>query len=130
MSKHSVYDIIEKAVDCLDDSRELLDGKRFDASLNRSYYTMFHCIQALLATINVISKSHKGSHNAFHKEFILPNQVSKELGVALKRTFEKRQFSDYDYDDVFPEEAAQSFTDAELFLKETVLYLKKNNFLQ
>lgn len=78
----------------------------------------------------MISKSHKGAHNSFHKEFILTGSISKELGISLKRTFERRQFSDYDYDDIFPEEAMQSFNNAELFLNETVLYLKENNFLQ
>jgi uncharacterized protein (UPF0332 family) len=43
---HSIEEIIEKAIDCLDDSRDLLERQRFDASLNRSYYAMFHCIQA------------------------------------------------------------------------------------
>ncbi|REA58476.1 hypothetical protein DSL64_20520 [Dyadobacter luteus] len=130
MNKHSIDDIIGKAINCLDDSRDLMERKRFDASLNRSYYTMFHCIQALLSSINVVSKSHKGAQNSFHKDFILNGLLSRDLGIALKRTFEKRQFSDYDYDDIFPEEALQSLNDAELFLNETVLYLKENSFLQ
>lgn len=87
MSIHSVEDIIEKAIDCLDDSRDLLERRRFDASLNRSYYAMFHCIQALLSSINVVSKSHKGAHYSFHKDFVLTGLISRDLGIALKRTF-------------------------------------------
>lgn len=130
MRSRTLDDIVSKAVDCLNDAVLLLKEKSFDAALNRSYYTMFHCIQALLFTIEFAAKSHSGAHNAFHKEFILPKLFSKDLGLALKRTFEKRQFGDYDYDEVLLEDAEESVNDAELFLNATILYLKKNNFLQ
>ena len=123
MSDHSIANILSKASDCLDDSILLLSEESYDAALNRSYYTMFHSIQALLFTISFVAKSHSGAHNAFHKHFILTQLLPRNLGLVLKRTFEKRQFGDYDYDEVLLE-------DARLFFEVTVLYLKKNNFLK
>jgi len=123
MSDHSIANILSKASDCLDDSILLLSEESYDAALNRSYYTMFHSIQALLFTISFVAKSHSGAHNAFHKHFILTQLLPRNLGLVLKRTFEKRQFGDYDYDEVLLE-------DARLFFEATVLYLKKNNFLK
>jgi uncharacterized protein (UPF0332 family) len=130
MKTHSIENIIEKAADCLDDSQEFMSLKRFEGSLNRSYYAMFHCIHALLETINFSAKSHKGAHNAFHKNFILTEKLSKNYGLALKRTFERRQFSDYDYDEVSYEAARESLENANEFLQATIAYLKENNHLQ
>ncbi|MCF0059052.1 HEPN domain-containing protein [Dyadobacter sp. CY356] len=130
MKINPVDDIISKAVDCYDDSKEFLAKERYEAALNRSYYSMFHCIQALLSTVKFVAKSHSGAHNAFHKEFILTQRFSKDLGLALKRTFEKRQFGNYEYDEVLYEDAKESVDDAQKFLVATTQYLKENNFLK
>ena len=130
MSDHSIANILSKASDCLDDSILLLSEESYDAALNRSYYAMFHSIQALLFTISFVAKSHSGAHNAFHKHFILTQILPRNLGLVLKRTFEKRQCGDYDYEEVLLEDAKESVEDARLFFEATVLYLKKNNFLK
>lgn len=130
MNGYTTTEILAKASDCMDDAKDLLSGDRYDAALNRAYYTMFHCIQALLSTKLIVTKSHKGAHNSFHREFILTQLFPKKLGLALKQTFEKRQFSDYDYDEVLQEDAKESVEDAAHFFEATILYLKQNNFLQ
>ena len=130
MKVHSIEDIISKMVDCLDAGRDLLSAKHYDAALNRSYYAMFHGVQALLFTIDKVTKSHTGAHNAFHKEFILTGVIEKKLGLGLKKTFEKRQFSDYEYDETSEQTAIDSFEDAEYFVHTIVNYLKQNNHLK
>jgi uncharacterized protein (UPF0332 family) len=40
----------------------------------------------------------------------------------------KRQFSDYDYDEVLEEDARESIDDAVIFVNATTQYLKENNF--
>ncbi|MCF0053733.1 HEPN domain-containing protein [Dyadobacter sp. LJ53] len=129
MKVYSIDDIVSKMVDCLDAGRDLLASKHYDAVLNRSYYAMFHGIQALLFTINKVTKSHTGTHNAFHKEFILTGLIEKRIGLSLKRTFERRQFSDYEYDETSEQTAIDSFNEAEYFVHSIVQYLKKNNHL-
>lgn len=130
MKVHSIEDIITKMVDCLDAARDLLALNRYDATLNRSYYAMFHGTQALLYSINKVTKSHTGAHNAFHKDFILTGLIEKKLGLGLKRTFEKRQFSDYEYEETSEQDAIDSFEDAEYFVHAVVKYLKQNNHLK
>jgi uncharacterized protein (UPF0332 family) len=130
MKEISLSDIVGKMVGCLDDARELLELRRAEAVLNRSYYAMFHGVQALLFTINLPAKSHTGAHNAFHKEFILTELVERKLGLVLKRTFGKRQFSDYEYDEVSYKDALESFDDAEYFVKAVISFLKENNYLK
>lgn len=50
--------------------------------------------------------------------------LDAELSAILQRSSEKRQFSDYDYDEVFEEDARQSLDDAQYFMDVVSLYLK------
>ena len=103
----------------------------YDVSLNRSYYAMIHSIQALLTSIGAsLNKSHTGTHNAFHKEFIVSGIFPREHGVVLKRIFEQRQFGDYDYQEVREEDAAKGLVDSEKFVDAALQYLKENNHLK
>lgn len=61
MKDVSLSDIVAKMVGCLDDARELLELRRAESVLNRSYYALFHGVQALLFTINLPAKSHRGT---------------------------------------------------------------------
>ncbi len=130
MSEVSIERILRKAEDCLENAKAMLAESSLEASLNRSYYSIFHCVQALLLTSGVHSKTHVGSHNKFRELFIKTGIWDKYFSTILQRSFEKRQFSDYDYDEVFESEAKESVDDAVHFFTTTVLYLKENNFLQ
>jgi uncharacterized protein (UPF0332 family) len=126
-----IESIVEKALECLKNARQCYSGEMYDVALNRAYYVMFHSIQALLSSIGAsINKSHSGTHNAFHKEFIATGIMPRDHGVALKRIFEQRQFGDYDYQEVHEEEAAEGIADAEKFVSAAIQYLKENNHLQ
>jgi uncharacterized protein (UPF0332 family) len=123
--------IVEKALECLKNAKQCYSGEMYDVSLNRSYYAMFHTIQALLCSIGAsLNKSHTGTHNAFHKDFIMTNIMPRDLGIALKRIFEQRQFGDYDYQEVREEEAAEGIVDAEKFVSAALQYLKENNHIK
>ena len=130
MSELTLVKILRKADECLQDARYSFEESSFEASVNRSYYSIFHLIQALLFVSNVVSKTHVGAHNKFRELFIKTSALDADLSSILQRSFEKRQFSDYDYDEVFKEDASQSLEDAEHFMNVVVLYLKENNFLQ
>lgn len=53
MSRDEIIKIIAKAEDFLEDAEYLLNGDRYAAVINRSYYAMFTMIQALLLTKNI-----------------------------------------------------------------------------
>jgi len=130
MSEITLPKIIQKFDDCLEDSRKAFNEKSYEVCVNRAYYAMFHAIQALLFASNVNSKTHAGAHNKFRELFIKTGILDLELSVVLQRSFEKRQFSDYDYDEVSAEDAKESVEDARYFVETSVLYLKENNHLQ
>jgi len=60
---------IEQAVESLADAKTLLaSGRSGRAIVNRSYYSMFYCVLALLQTINRVPRKHKGSISLFDRE--------------------------------------------------------------
>jgi uncharacterized protein (UPF0332 family) len=130
MKDHTLEDIIKKVNLCLNEARHLMSCKGYDGAISRAYFAMFHGVQALLFTRNTALMPFPEAYAAFHKEFVLTQIISKELGLALKRSFEKRQFSDYDYDIVSQEDAKESLDDAARFVEAVVQYLKENNYLQ
>lgn len=110
---------IQKAHDCLSDSLYLLEGKRFEASCNRSYYAIFDMIQAGLAFQNATAKTHTGAHTKFRELFI-------KSGI-FPDSFSLRQNGDYDNDyNVSLEEATRSFEEAALFVRTITDYLRKH----
>jgi len=130
MNEITLAKILFKAEDCLESSQSSFDENFFEAAVNRSYYAMFHSVQALLFVSESYAKTHSGAHSKFRELFIKTRILDKELSTILQRSFEKRQFSDYDYDEVLIEDAQESIDDARVFFNATILYLKENNFLQ
>ena len=130
MNELTLARILFKAQDCLESSQSSFEENFFAASVNRAYYAMFHAVQALLFASKSYTKTHSGAHSKFRELFIKTDILDKKLSISLQRSFEKRQFSDYDYDEVLSEDAQESINDAKLFLSTTILYLKENNFLQ
>ncbi len=131
MREAPVENIVDKALECLKNAKHCHANEMFDLALNRSYYAMFHSIQALLTSIGAsLNKSHTGTHNAFHKDFIATGLMSREHGIALKRIFEKRQFGDYDYEEVREEDSVGGIEDSEKFVYAVTKYLKENNHIK
>lgn len=130
MNDTTLTKILLKAEDCLNSSQSSFEDKFYEAAVNRAYYAMFHSVQALLFVLKSSTKTHNGAHNKFRELFIKTGILEKELSTSLQRSFEKRQFSDFDYDEVLEEDAQESIDDAIIFVNATTQYLKENNFLK
>jgi hypothetical protein len=50
--KPELKKVVERANDCLEDSRYLLEGKRYEAAVNRAYYSIFTAPEEALQTVN------------------------------------------------------------------------------
>ncbi|MCF2501151.1 MULTISPECIES: HEPN domain-containing protein [Dyadobacter] len=130
MSEVKLYKIIRKVDECLDTARDSLEGAHFEAVVNRSYYAIFHSIQALLHVQGVETKTHLGAHNKFRELYIKSELMEMSLTDMLQRTSDKRQFGDYDYEEVDGAQAEEALADAEYFTKAAIHYLKQNNHLK
>ncbi len=119
----------------------------FDWVIQASYYSMFHAVNALLATKKIkISKidSHKSALYAFGRHFILTKELEEELFViygeveekalalfsSLAEEKQKRGFSAYErLSKMNIDPAKESLENAEEFLKIIGAILAKNKYI-
>lgn len=116
---------IGKAKDDLSSSKLNLDNKKFSQSINRSYYSMFHAVRALLALEKFDSKKHSGIISHFNQYYIKPRYIDPEYFKMLTSAFQIRK--DCDYDDFYIatyEEANTQYKNAGKFIKRIEKYIK------
>ena len=115
---------LEKAADCLNDSRNLIRSGGYKSSANRSYYAVFHAIRAVLAFNDFDSKKHSGVISEFRKLYIKTGVFDDEISKIIGRQFDLRSLSDYDdFFDISKENAENAFREAEFVLSEIKKYL-------
>ena len=117
---------LEKAKDCLKASNILLDDSMFSDSANRSYYTIFHAINALLALEGVSFKKHSGVISHFNQKYVKTGIVEKDYGKIAGNAFEIRK--DYDYADFYvvsKDEVIEQYENATRFVTKIEEQIKK-----
>lgn len=109
----------------LEDGEYLLEGHRYRAAIGEAYYTMYHCIKALLYNEGISAKSHSGVQTKFYELFIKTKIFPKQYGIMLKQTFNARIASDYN-DDYSPSylETKEFIEYAKVFLNDVITYLE------
>lgn len=128
--KETIEKYFQKAIDCLEDSRLLIENGRFDGAINRSYYAYFDAIRTILLINDYSSKTHNGIHSKFRELYIKTGIFEQKYSELLGEITQLRQGSDYEawieleYDDAqFAYEAAHEF------LEVVKKYLTQNNYL-
>ena len=120
--------VITKAKDCLEDAKYLMDGERYDAAVNRAYYSMFTAIQGLLLERNIFVKTHSGTKAKFHELFLKTELLPMHLGKIFEDAISLRQEADYEFDEIISnEDAQQTIEDADLFIKSIVEFIEKTS---
>ena len=84
-----------EANSCIDSARREIDSGNYRYAVNRLYYSLFYSASAALMEKGNAFKKHSGVKSAFHKEFIKPGQIDKEMGKLYDRLFEDRHEGDY-----------------------------------
>jgi uncharacterized protein (UPF0332 family) len=116
---------MEKAKDDLGVSKLNLENKKFSQSINRSYYSMFHAVRALLALHKYDSKKHSGVISYFNQYFIKPRYIEPEYFKIITKAFKIR--NDCDYDDFYIacyDDAKKQFENAGKFINRIEAYIK------
>ena len=91
----------------LENSRLLLQNKSYRASISRAYYAMYYGTQALLDAKKVSSRTHKGMIQQFGQHFVRSGDFSANEAQSLKETYDLRQLSDYEANEVIHREQAE-----------------------
>ena len=114
----SEYRII-KAKDLLFQAQLLFENKKYDGSVNRSYYAIFNAIRSLLALLKLDSSKHIGVLSFFDKYFVKTGVFDKKFSKIAHSAFDTRQDNDYeDFYSPSEEESQKQLREAATFITE------------
>src|SRR4030066_491902 len=118
---------IEKGKEKLDAAKVLLREGFIDDAISRAYYGVFHAASAVLLAEGITVDSHSGLKTMFGLRLIKTEQIDQKYGRWLNRLKDDRENGDYDIFTSFKhEDAENSITEAEEFIKEMERYLIQN----
>ena len=121
---------IEKADECQNSAKHLLELNDYSAAANRSYYAIFHTIRAIMALDGEDRKKHSGVIAYFQEHYIKTNVFEKKFSYIVKSAFEIRQESDYeDFCIISKEEVIEQIKNASEFIDVARQYLE-NRYLE
>ena len=118
--------LIQRGNDSLKSAEALVELDLILDGLSRAYYAALHHARALLLSIDIIPKSHKGALTLFSLHFIKTGIIPKEIGVIFSILQKIREDSDYEIGTFYErEEAERLLEDTRLFCKTVVGVLKE-----
>jgi len=111
-----------QAKETLDDAKKMIEMKMHSRSIvNRTYYSMFYIVLALLYKYNIEVKTskHIGVISLFDTNFVHTNKIDVHMSKILHKQFKMRLKGDYKEDTLLTEDDVKSsYENAELFLAE------------
>ncbi|MCI7418120.1 MAG: HEPN domain-containing protein [Clostridium sp.] len=119
---------IEQARESLKASKIMLDNKMVKDSINRSYYSAFYAMKAVLAIEEKDFKRHKDVVAYFNKMYVATGKFPKDLGRMIAKLQQLREKSDYD--DFFVAsiaKAEQQIMTAEKVITEVDYFIRNND---
>ncbi len=117
---------MNRAESALESADLLYRNEQLLALANRTYYAVFYCVCALLATETVYTKKHQAARAKFGELFVNKGLFTREASRIVGNSFTARQSADYDMEaDLSENEAAELLQDAKTFYDLTVAYLNK-----
>lgn len=90
--------ILFKSHEKLETAQIDFDNGRYNDSVSRSYYAVFHAISAVLLSKGLHFSSHAQTIGAFNKEFIRTKQFPAVFASMIRKLFKERQMGDYDFE--------------------------------
>ena len=115
----------EKAEKALNEAQLTLDAGAYDSSVHKSYYTILHCIRAVLVLDGFDSKNHGQVIGRFNREYVKSGVFAEDTHKLISRAYRYRERSDYEDEfEADAEVAQQQLRDAVLFHNQTKEYLK------
>ena len=115
---------LQQAEESLTVAKTCLENEFYKDSINRSYYSVFYAIKAVLALGSVDFKRHKDVVSYFNKEYVATEKFPKTLGRKIGNLKQIRE--DSDYDDFYvasKEETEEQIKTAESVIRSVKEYL-------
>jgi uncharacterized protein (UPF0332 family) len=117
---------MEQAAQCIKSAQLLTEANDYKGAANRSYYGIFHCMRAVLATDQVDFAKHSGVSAYFRKTYIKTGVLETEYSDIIREAFDYR--SDSDYDDFYvisKEEVLEQIANAKKFYDRISAFLNE-----
>lgn len=116
---------LERARECLKSAILLRDLGDYASSANRSYYSIFHAIRAIMALDGEDRKKHSGVIAYFQEKYVKTEIFDKDYSYIIKNAFQIRQESDYDdFCIISKEEVNEQLENAERLIAKISEYIK------
>ena len=117
---------LQQADESLRASKNCYDNGFYKDSINRSYYSAFYAIKAVLAIGKIDFKRHKDVIAYFNKEYVATEIFPRDLGRKLGTLKQLREKSDYDdFYIASKEKAEEQIETAQAVIKSVIEYLGK-----
>lgn len=116
----------ETAIDDLDTAKVLLRDRKFKASVNRSYYAIFHILRSVTALDQFDSSKHSGVIAFFNRTYVKEGIFEKSISKMIDTAFRLREKADYqDFIIISKEQAQEQIEKAEQIVQTLPPYLMK-----
>ncbi len=117
---------LEKSKEMLEDAETLYVKDSYRSSNNRSYYSIYHAMRAVIALDKVDFKKHSGNIQFFQKEYIKSGRFDVKCSEIILSASKIRNASDYDdFYIASKEEAKEQLENAKYFYNQVETYLKR-----
>ena len=114
----------QQAEDEFDTAKLLLDNGKYKASVNRSYYAIFHALRAVTALDGFDSSKHSGIISFFNKNYVKEEIFEREISKVIDSAYRLREKADYkDFYIVSRDEAIGQIEKAQQVIGEIKPYL-------
>lgn len=85
----------KRSNEAFEDALLLKKAERYNATVNRLYYSAFYAVSGLLLKEGIYSKTHSGLKSKFQEQIIHRGKLNKEEADTYNELFENRQDADY-----------------------------------
>jgi len=122
--------MMKKAMDNLEVAKQLHNQSHYNDAASKSYYAVFHSLQAILLTKGLSFSKHSAVLSAFNKEFIYSGVFGKDFYNKIIRLFKDRQIGDYEYEIGIDRESSEAdICDTEMIINAIGAYLRREGYL-
>ena len=87
---------LDRAQEDLETAADNLANGKYRASVNRSYYAVFHALRAVTALDGFDSGKHSGIIAFFNQHYVKTGVFDKELSKMIDSSYRMREKADYD----------------------------------
>lgn len=128
MGKEEVMLLLAKSEECIKEAQALYNLHLNTGSINRSYYSIFNCVQAVLQAKDIFVKTHQGAHVQFHQHFIKTGIFNNDIKKIPQIVEDLRIKGDYEPDhQLHQDDAQRALLLAKQFYEAIKTYLDAEN---